>query len=46
MKKSVDIKSSFTAADSIPLKVLLDKELMNEVETRGSLLPLHITAVP
>lgn len=46
MKKNIDIKTSFTAADSIPLKVLLDKDLLQEVETRHRLLPLHIQFLP
>lgn len=46
MKKNVDIKTSFTAADSIPLKVLLDKELLREVDEHNRLLPVHIQFLP
>lgn len=46
MKNNIDIKTSFTAADSIPLKVLLDKELQQQIEACGRLLPLHIQFLP
>lgn len=46
MKKNVDIKTSFTAADSIPLKVLLDQDLIQEIEAHSRLLPVHIQFLP
>lgn len=46
MKKKVDIKTSYTAADSIPLKVLLDKELVGYAKTHKKLLPIHIQILP
>lgn len=46
MRNEVDIKTSYTAADSIPLKVLLDKELLNHVDICKRLLPIHIQLLP
>lgn len=46
MDKNIDIKTSFTAADSIPLKVLLDKELNNRTQQLGRLIPIHIQFLP
>lgn len=46
MEKSIDIKTSFTAADSVPLKVLLDKELQNRIQDYERLVPLHIQFLP
>jgi organic radical activating enzyme len=46
MNKNVDIKTSFTAADSIPLKVLLDKELLYEAHQNSQLIPVHIQFLP
>lgn len=46
MKQPVDIKTSFTAADSIPLKVLLDKELVHHVHHHNRLIPVHIQFLP
>jgi len=45
-QKNIDIKTSFTAADSIPLKVLLDKDLMHETHCNNKLIPLHIQFLP
>ncbi|MBI4686997.1 MAG: radical SAM protein [Nitrospirae bacterium] len=45
-KLAVDIKTSYTAADSIPLKVLLDKELVSYAQTYGRLLPVHVQILP
>lgn len=46
MKQPVDIKTSFTAADSIPLKVLLDKELVHQAHHNNRLTPVHIQFLP
>lgn len=46
MKQPVDIKTSFTAADSIPLKVLLDKDLIDQVHHNNRLIPIHIQFLP
>ena len=46
MKQPVDIKTSFTAADSIPLKVLLDKELIHQAHHYNRLIPVHIQFLP
>ncbi len=46
MKQSVDIKTSFTAADSIPLKVLLDKDLVHHVHHNNRIIPVHIQFLP
>ncbi len=46
MKQSVDIKTSFTAADSMPLKVLLDKELVHHVHHYNRIIPVHIQFLP
>ena len=46
MKQPIDIKTSFTAADSIPLKVLLDKELIHHVHHHNRLIPVHIQFLP
>lgn len=46
MKSPVDIKTSFTAADSIPLKVLLDTDLFKKVQNSNRLVPLHIQLLP
>ncbi len=46
MKRAVDIKTSFTAADSIPLKVLLDKELLHETHCHNRLIPIHVQFLP
>ena len=45
-QKNVDIKTSFTAADSIPIKVLLDKELLHEAHYNNKLIPLHVQFLP
>jgi len=45
-KENIDIKTSFTAADSVPLKVLLDKNLMHHAHHNNRLLPLHIQFLP
>jgi organic radical activating enzyme len=45
-QKNIDIKTSFTAADSIPLKVLLDKDLMHQAHYNNKLIPLHIQFLP
>jgi organic radical activating enzyme len=45
-KKNVDIKTSFTAADSIPLKVLLDPQLVMHAREKNRLLPIHIQILP
>ena len=45
-KKIVDIKTSFTAADSIPLKVLLDPHLVMHAKGKNRLLPIHIQILP
>lgn len=44
--KNLDIKTSFTAADSIPIKVLLDKDLLHEAHHKRRLLPIHIQFLP
>lgn len=46
MDKNIDIKTSFTAADSVPLKVLLDSDLLIKVKNANKLLPLHIQFLP
>jgi MoaA/NifB/PqqE/SkfB family radical SAM enzyme len=46
MAQNIDIKTSFTAADSIPLKVLLDRDLISHIERKKKLLPLHIQFLP
>lgn len=46
MKRNVDIKTSFTAADSIPLKVLLDRELLHHAHANNRLIPVHIQFLP
>lgn len=46
MKNNVDIKTSYTAADSIPLKVLLDRDLMDHADAHNKLLPIHIQILP
>lgn len=46
LKKNVDIKTSYTAADSIPLKILLDRELISNAEKHNRLLPIHIQFLP
>lgn len=46
MEKNIEIKTSYTAADSIPLKVLLDKELIDYAEKCNGLLPIHIQMLP
>lgn len=43
---NIDIKTSYTAADSIPIKILLDKELVWYAQTFGKLLPIHIQILP
>jgi len=43
---NIDIKTSYTAADSIPLKVLLDKDLIDYAEAHKRLLPIHIQLLP
>lgn len=45
-RKDVDIKTSFTAADSMPLKVLLDKNLVHYAQHHQKLIPLHIQFLP
>jgi MoaA/NifB/PqqE/SkfB family radical SAM enzyme len=45
-QKNIDIKTSFTAADSIPLKVLLDKDLVHHAHHNNRLIPLHIQFLP
>jgi organic radical activating enzyme len=45
-KKNVDIKTSFTAADSIPLKVLLDPHLVKHAKEKNRVLPIHIQLLP
>lgn len=46
MSKAIDMKTSYTAADSIPLKVLLDKELIRQAEDKSRLLPIHLQFLP
>lgn len=46
MNKNIDIKTSFTAADSIPLKVLLNTDLLRKVQNSNRLVPLHIQILP
>jgi len=45
-QKNIDIKTSYTAADSIPLKVLLDNDLMQQAHNNNKLIPLHIQFLP
>lgn len=42
---SIDPKASYTAADSIPLKVLLDEKL-REATGRGRIVPVHAQLIP
>lgn len=44
--KEIDIKTSFTAADSIPIKVLLDKDVIHHAFTQSRLIPVHIQFLP
>lgn len=46
MDNRIDIKTSFSAADSIPLKVVLDKELQMSIQRDNRLLPIHIQFLP
>lgn len=41
----VDRRTSYTAADIIPLKVLLDKDLLQSTQN-GKIIPLHIQFMP
>ena len=43
---NIDIKTSYTAADSIPLKLLLDKDLIGHAVAHKKLLPIHIQLLP
>ena len=43
---STDIKASYTAADSIPLKVMLDKDLRASIEKDRRILPIHLQFIP
>lgn len=43
---NIDIKTSYTAADSIPLKLLLDKDLIGYAVAHKKLLPIHIQLLP
>ena len=45
-KKNIDIKTSFTAADSIPIKVLLDKDIIHHASAHNKLIPIHIQFLP
>lgn len=45
-KKDIDIKTSFTAADSIPIKVLLDKDVIHQATAANRLIPVHIQFLP
>ena len=42
---AVDIRASFTAADAIPVKVLLDRDLWNATR-RGIITPIHLQIMP
>lgn len=44
--RNLDIKTSFTAADSVPIKVLLDKDLLHEAHHKNRLVPIHIQFLP
>lgn len=44
--KDIDIKASFTAADSIPIKVLLDKDVIHNATVHEKLTPVHIQFLP
>jgi MoaA/NifB/PqqE/SkfB family radical SAM enzyme len=46
VNKETDIKTSFTAADSIPIKVLLDKDVIHHAFARSRLIPVHIQFLP
>jgi len=46
VKQPIDIKTSFTAADSMPLKVLLDKDLVHHAHHDNRLTPVHIQFLP
>ena len=41
-KRDIDIKTSFTSADSIPIKVLLDKDVIHNATVHKKLTPIHI----
>jgi organic radical activating enzyme len=45
-RENIDIRTSYTAADSIPLKVLLDKELVDSIHHERKILPIHIQLLP
>ena len=42
----IDIKSSFTAADSLPIKTLMDAELIHSAKNNNRLIPIHIQLIP
>ena len=45
MKKQIDVKTSYTAADTVPLKMILDKDLVKSAQ-KGIILPLHAQFIP
>jgi len=45
-KDHIDIKTSYTAADSVPMKILLDNELVWHAQRHRRLIPIHIQFLP
>lgn len=41
-----DKKTSYTAADSIPLKMLLDEDLLSNIINKRTIPPIHIQLIP
>lgn len=42
----IDKKTSYTAADSIPIKVLMDDDLITSIKQDGIIKPIHIQIIP
>lgn len=46
MKSNTNKLTSFTAADALPIKVLLDLDLQKEIQDNKRILPIHIQFIP
>jgi MoaA/NifB/PqqE/SkfB family radical SAM enzyme len=45
LSKIINVQSSYTAADTLPIKVLLDNDLLNATRN-NKLIPIHIQFIP
>jgi organic radical activating enzyme len=44
--RPIDARTSYTAADSIPLKTVLDRDLHAAINGRRQIIPIHIQLIP